>query len=522
MRKFAVLILLALLVMACNLTQAVQPNRNDASNTQVVQSSSVLEQEQVESTQIDPTDTPASQSTTLTPPAAESSPTPTQELMQVGQPGSDGLGDPYYPQLGNGGYDALHYTIDLVVDVESNTITGTATISIQAVQNLSTFNLDFSGFEISQVLIDDVAANYKRQGDELTIIPPESLWNGETFTATIAYSGEPEPIRSKALPIRMGWTHFDAGIYVASEPDGAASWYPVNDHPLDKATYTLRVTVPEPYVVAANGLLEDKIKNEDNTTYVWESINPMASYLVTVDIAEFIIQTEEGPNGLPIRNFFPPELADDAAFDFGRTPEMIDFFSEVFGPYPFEAYGAVIADFPAALETQTLSLFGYQHVSGTRESENVVAHELAHQWFGDSVSLAKWRDIWLNEGFATYAEWLWLEHIEGADALANNVDRIYGFVSERGMRPPGTPPASNLFNGSVYIRGALTLHALRLTVGDEAFFEILRTYPQRYHYGNATTADFIAVAEEVSGQDLDELFQSWLYEEAVPELPPSE
>ena len=533
MEKLAALVLLAFLVAACNSTQAAQSNPTDDLDIQEAQSSTIQEQRQVESPQ---DNTPTSQPATLaptpepiiqsTPPAAETlptgqveEPTPTQEPVQAGLPGSDSLGDPYYPHLGNGGYDALHYTVDLVVDVESNTVDGIATINIQATQNLSAFNLDFSGFEISEVLVGDEVVDYERQGSELTITPIVPLLEGDLFTVKVAYSGKPNPVRSEAIPVRMGWIHSDAGIYVASEPDGAASWYPVNDHPLDKATYTLRITVPEPYVVAANGLLIDEVEKGDTTTYVWEASDPMASYLTTVNIAEYVMQTDEGPNGLPIRNFFPPELAEDAAFDFGRTPEMIEFFSEIFGPYPFEAYGVAIVDFPAALETQTLSIFGYRHVSGSRDSEAVVAHELAHQWFGDSVSVATWQDIWLNEGFATYAEWLWLEHLEGSDVLDSYVGRVYGFVSDREMLPPGNPPPGNLFNGSVYVRGALTLHALRLTVGDETFFEILRTYHKRYRYGNASTSDFIAIAEELSEQELDELFESWLYEQALPELP---
>ena len=334
----------------------------------------------------------------------------------------------------------------------------------------------------------------------------------------------------------MGWTAYEEGVFVASEPDASAGWFPVNDHPLDKVTYSFHITVPEPYVVAANGLLIDVVDNGASRTYVWEASDPLASYLVTVNIAEYVMLTEVGPDGLLIRNFFPPDLAEDAAYDFGRTAEMIDLFSGLFGPYPFEAYGvAVIGHVPFALETQTLSVFGTGAVTGDRSSEEVVAHELAHQWFGDSVSPARWGDIWLNEGFARYAQLLWLEHVDGPDTLDRRIRNMYNVVggslwtnlSQQELRerltelfpPPGKPPSDNLFSSGVYDRGALTLHALRQRVGDRVFFEILRTHHDRHRYGTATTADFVEVSERVSGQDLERFFQSWLFEQALPDIP---
>jgi aminopeptidase N len=204
---------------------------------------------------------------------------------------------------------------------------------------------------------------------------------------------------------------------------------------------------------------------------------------------------------------------------------MIDYFSDLFGDYPFELYGALVIDleFGAALETQTLSIFSKAMIDANQPegSEQVVAHELAHQWFGDSVSLADWRDIWLNESFATYAQGLWTEHTRGGDELDEWVRRLYTFVREEreSMSPPGEPPADRLFNQGVYSWGALCLHALRLEVGDEIFFDILKTYHERFADGNARTADFIAVAEEVSGKELSAFFDSWLYSEELAPIP---
>lgn len=543
--------------------------------------------------------------------------------------GSDSLGDPYYPMLGNGGYDVLHYTLELAVDVDTNTLEGTATIEAQALAELSAFNLDFEGFTLDDVVLNDAAADWERDGSELVITPPEPLPDDEPFTLSISYSGRPEIHLTEAFPVPLGWQSFGSGSFVASEPSGAQAWYPVNNHPLDKATYTFEITVPDPYIAAANGLLLDTIDNGDGTsTYLWESRDPIASYLVAVYIDEFEIQTDEGPDGLPIRNFFPPAMADEATEIFAPTADMIAYFSEIFGPYPFEAYGVAVvdADGDFALENQTITLFARNWVDDSNEFQVTIAHELAHQWFGNSVSLSRWDEIWLNEGFATCAQWLWLEHRFGPEvanqiisdaymAIANDtakfevsasktqlvsvlnslplddltltheevselitilltdsqpqeeIDALLGSIPQDDITgaelvtfvsilsfdtvaldgaeldalnrvlhlgeltdgtfylprsnfvPPGNPPANNLFNRGVYWRGGLTLHALRLEVGDEVFFDILRTYADRYQYGNATTEDFISLAEEISGQDLRELFRAWLYDPVIPDIP---
>jgi aminopeptidase N len=429
--------------------------------------------------------------------------------------GAEGAGDPYYPQMGNGGYDVLHYTLDLEVDMEANAIAGTATLEAQATQDLRAFNLDLHGLDVREVVVNGQAAEFSREGDELTVRPEEVLEEAEGFTAVVAYGGVPTPIEDPRMPlIDVGWIRLDSGVYVVSEPSGAMTWYPVNNHPTDKATYTFRITVEEPWVVAANGLLQEEIDQGTGRTYVWEADEPMASYLAAVYIAEFERQTEQGPDGVEIRNYFPAHGAEQVRKLFGRTAEMIEFYSDLFGPYPFDAYGVAVAEegIGLAMENQTMSLFG-----GNASDTDVVAHELAHQWFGDSVTLSSWPDTWLNEGFATYASALWLEHTGGPGALEARMGWFYGAV--RNMPPPGKAPAEDLFDDTVYVRGAWTLHALRLEVGDEAFFEILRTYYERHKYGNASTDDFIAVAEEVSGQDLDAFFEGWLYDQEAPPRP---
>lgn len=440
--------------------------------------------------------------------------------------GSPGLGDSLYPDFGNGGYDTTSYFLDITVnDVKSSEITAVTTIEAVATQDLSQFNLDFAGFEITSLTVNDEAAEFERDGQELTVIPAQALATGEAFTTVVEYQGAPASMTSRALPFPTGWIAYENGIFVLSEPDGSASFYPVNDHPLDKAKYTIVVTVPKPFEVGANGVLEDTKDNGDTTTYTFTVRDEMASYLTTINVNEFNTETMESDGGVPIRNYYATSLPDGVNKPFARQGEMIDYFSGLFGPYPFEVYGALVMDteFGAALENQTMSIFGIDMVDleDIEGTEAVVAHELVHQWFGDSVSVGDWSSIWLNEGFASYGEGLWEEHLNGRAGLDEWVAGVYEEVKAypEFYPPPGAPAANDLFNGGVYLRGGLTLHALRLEVGDDVFFEILRTYYDRYKYSNAVTDDFIAVAEEVSGKDLGDFFNAWLYDEQLPELP---
>jgi aminopeptidase N len=295
------------------------------------------------------------------------------------------------------------------------------------------------------------------------------------------------------------------------------TWFPCNNHPTDKATFSFYISVSEPYVVAANGILQDEIEDEDRTTYIFEASDPMATYLAAVNVAEFQLIIDEGPEGLPIHNYFPPDAPQRVISEFETVPDMIAFYSEIFGPYPFESIGVVVipdSRYSGAIENQTLITFGLNAVG-----EEIIAHELVHQWFGDSVSVATWQDMWMSEGFATYGAALWLEHSQGHGAFEQTMASYYDALSFTTHPPPTDPTPEDIFGITVYYRGALALHALRLEVGDEAFFDILATYYDRYQYGYASTADFMAVAEAVSGRDLGELFQAWLFDAELPPMP---
>lgn len=444
------------------------------------------------------------------------------DVIVAGQPGAVGTGDSYFPELGNGGFDVNHYDIAVRYHPRSPEINATTTIEATATANLSSFNLDLVGLTVDSVTVDGELAETSRTDSELTVTPSSAIADGRAFTVAIAYHGEPTTIEDASAPIRNGWIRSESGAtYVLAQPDGARTWYPNNDHPADKATYDIRVSVPDGVEVAANGSLEsDSLGDDGYRTWHWNMDEPMASYLTTVAIGDYKIERTQTLDGITIRNFFLPAEYEQAVADFAVTGQMIDHFSDLFGPYPFDEYGAVTVPvlLGSALETQTMSVFGSDSVDGTGASEDIIAHELAHQWFGDSVTPSDWRDIWLNEGFATYAEALWKEHSNPTYDIDEAMAEVIGRFGSR-LGPIGDPGKNNLFDISVYQRGALTMHALRRTIGDDAFFDTLRTWTEEHRHGNATTDQFIETAERISGQELDGFFAEWLGATEMPDLP---
>lgn len=459
---------------------------------------------------------------TVTAPSVSPSPTQGEEVdgepeasLVEAAPGADGLGDPFFSQLGNGGYDVNHYTIELDVAVEENFIAGQTIVEATTTQDLSAFNLDFAGLDVTRVEVGGQEVEYNREDSELTIELTEPLAEGRPFAVTVHYEGVPEPIAEPSVPLELGWQTQQEGLFAVSEPSGSMNWYPSNNHPQDKATYTYRITVPKPWVVAANGLLTEQIDNEGTTTYVWQMEDPMASYLATVHIGRYELETEQGPGDVPIRNYFPLEAPAQARAAFEPVVEMMAFMEDLIGPYPFDAYGVVMLTEPTswALETQTLSTFG-----ANSPPEFVVFHELAHEWFGNSVSPATWQDIWLNEGFAVYLSNMWDEYNSDPETFSRQMKGAYNVLDSTRVGSPIPAEPRDMFTRAVYDRGAWTLHALRLTVGDETFLEILRTYYDRFQYSTASTNDFLEVVGEIGGQEAVEVTQAWLTD---PELPPA-
>jgi hypothetical protein len=643
------------------------------------------------------------------------------------QPGAPGLGDAYYPLDGNGGYNVARYLLDLSYDPATDVLAGTATIRAQATQNLSSFNLDLDGLNVRSVTVDGEDASYIRSGKELTITPEDGIGNGADFEAKVTYDGVPRLLRDQFG--QSGFFHTDDGSLVIGQPHVAATWFPANDHPLDKAAFTFRITVPEGLEVLANGVLLEHGSEDGKATWTWRADEPMATYLATASVGQFelnkykkngisyvdaldpdlftpVVQAKSGknfawshssassytrltrtisvpktgaaisfwlqrsiepqfdfvflearpvgsdswttlkddtghtsgnpgagcPNLLTLHPFLthyltdkgdgtcrstgstgqwwaatgrgagweswgvslsrfagksvefsityvsddvlhfdgvfvddiavstgagttsfeddgntldgwrasgppegsppsevgwtagaegPPSLGERVQASFERQPEIISFLSGYFGRYPFKAAGGIVDDLANlgfALENQTRPIYAKDFFFDQRSGDAVVVHELAHQWVGNDIALEAWRDIWLNEGFASYMEWLWSEH-EGRETA----QQIFDFYANAIPADApfwavtiGDPGAEALFDAAVYVRGAMTLHALRTFMGDEVFFAVVREWTRSNAGGNVSTADFIELSERLSGQDLKAFFTAWLYTPSKP------
>ncbi|HEU4449230.1 MAG TPA: M1 family metallopeptidase [Gaiellaceae bacterium] len=648
------------------------------------------------------------------------------------EPGAPGVGDPYFPLDGNGGYDARHYLLDVKYDPATDVLAGDATMRARATQNLSSFNLDLDGLTVHSIRVNGRPAAWTHDEGELTVTPRKGLRKNRSFVVVVRYSGIPETLTE--FGGSSGFIHTDDGALVVGEPHVAATWYPVNDHPSDKAAYTFRVTVPKGLEAVANGVLKSRKPKGAWTTWTWDAKEPMASYLTTATVGEFDLRAYKR-NGIRFWDAIDPDLfeppamprtgsqfaisqrsqpsfkrlqrtitvpaggasmsfwvtrdteqnwdfffveahtaglddwttlpdlnghtsqdtgfvcpfwlelhpflehyqsaneegtcdpvgttgswhavsggsdgyeqwnvdlsayagkdvvvsisyasddliqrqgvfVDDVVVSTGEgstsfeddgdtldgwtvpgapdgsapnendwivgtaadTPEpvgfqveasfalqddIIEFLANRFGSYPFSAAGGIVDDFNGlgfALENQTRPIYAVDFFFDPVSAEDVVVHELAHQWYGDSLTVAAWQHIWLNEGFATYAEWLWSEDV-GRGTAQEIFDFFYSAIPEDDpfwAVTIGDPGPDLLFDFAVYARGAMTLHQLRLAVGDEDFFRILRRWATKYEGGNVTTDQFIALAEKVSGEELDELFQTWLFTDTRPESP---
>jgi len=437
-------------------------------------------------------------------------------------PGAKGAGDPYFPLQGNGGYDVGHYDLALSFTPSTGRISGVATIAATATQPLSRFDLDLRRtLAVSSVTVDGRPASFTQPanlGQELVVDPAADLRAGARFTVVVTYAGVPKPVTDPDRSIE-GWVATGDGAFVVGEPQGSPGWYPANDTPRDKATFDFHLTVPQGLFAVANGDLTGTSTAGGRTTFDWHEGEPMSTYLATASSGRFVVTRGVTPGGVPYLDAVDPSQVAQSRPQLAELPAMVDFFSSVYGRYPWSSAGAVVDHAPSvgyALETTTRPSFD------SAPDELTLAHELAHQWFGDSVTLCRWRDIWLNEGFAEWSSWFWSEHT-GQKSAQQFFDQRYATSARNSdfwNPPPGNPgSAAGLFADSIYDRGAMTLQALRTEIGnDAAFLGLLRDWHAAHRYGNARVEEFVRFTEQrfphLTG--LPHFFDVWLYQPGKP------
>ena len=411
-----------------------------------------------------------------------------------------------------------HYDLDIDYKVDGNRLSGRAQIEAVALTDLTEFRLDLHHLRPAKVTVDGHAARFSVRRRHVVVRPRIPIAEGRVFAVGLAYSGSPVPVTDKALDA-AGWEELTDGVIVASQPHGAPSWFPCNDRPSNKASYQIAITTASDYHVVANGTLIERRRRASSTTWVYDQPEPMAPYLATVQIGRYDVWEIEAD--VPMSAVVPKHIADDYDLAFGDQPRMLEFFSRIFGPYPFARYTVVVTDDPLEipLEAQGMSTFGSNHLRPDWGAVRLVAHELSHQWFGNSLTVGHWKDIWLHEGFACYAEWLWSQESGGPTAdehAREHWDKLFELDQDLVLSDPGP---DLMFDDRVYKRGALLLHSLRLTVGDDAFFALLQAWTSTYAGGTVSTEMFVALAQEPAGHDLGELFGAWLNQKELPVLP---
>lgn len=418
-------------------------------------------------------------------------------------------------------FDILHYQFDWKIDFDSRCIEGKAIVTARSlINNLDkiTLHLDdtMNVTKITQTLIP---LNFIHDNDVLDINLIQLYHSDEEFKVEITYYGFPQS------GLNFSYHENQPIIWSLDEPVGARNWFPCYDLPSDKATAEMRITVPEDMVVASNGSLIDVIDNPDNTaTYIWQENYPIATYLISIAATNYEIFSDyysSGSEFMEVTYFVYPEDLSQAQEDFSMTVSMIEFYSQIFGEYPFLAEKYGMAEIPGntAMEHQTCTSYPSIIITGTHKYDWIVAHELAHQWWGNSVTLAEWADIWLNEGFATYSDALWQENLYGFEGLKSRMSdfkNIY-FTRHTGPEHPVyNPPLGHLFCAIEYEKAACVLHMLRFVVGDDNFWKILKKYAQDYAYASASTEDFQDVCEQVYGAELEWFFDQWIYKAGYP------
>jgi aminopeptidase N len=430
--------------------------------------------------------------------------------------------DPFFPTFGNPGIDVLHYHIELNADPVSGNVSGNTLLTVKAEERLTKFSLDLHALQVSKVRINGQTAQFAQVGDKIEITPRPPIRKGAPFLVRVDYAGVPDALPDPTAPgfdLFLGWFKYNDATYVVSEPVGASSFYPANDEPDDRATFTFGLTVPMGYRALANGTPAGSFTFGNKTRYQWAMLQPMTTWLATVHINKFSVSETRAADGTPVRTYYPDGLPASHVTGYQLAAEVLTWMEGLVGNYPYQSYGSAVVQDPIlyyALETQAMSTFP-QRTNPPRAG--LVVHEMAHQWFGNSVSIAKWEDLWFAEGTATYFEILWDFRNDPAgfrQAMLEN----YDFVVAEQLGPAVVEAPEEMFTDRTYLRGAAALYALELQVGTPTFFKILSTLVRERRGRSITSETFIRTAERVSGDgSVRPLLTAWLYDQAVPALP---
>ena len=408
--------------------------------------------------------------------------------------------------------DVLHY--DLSFDLFPGQKYFKASAQITGIildHSITSLDLNFhDNFEIKAVYLNDLATIYQNSGTSFSIPLENNIT--DTFRIKIIYNGTPKRVGLEGFVFgeRNGYSL----VYTLSEPNYASSWFPCNDIPNDKSLIDMRITNDSSKVSVSNGRLINILTNDDRKTYHWKTYYPVSTYLVALYSADYEEFSEEytsldGNLTMPVNYYVLPDKLEKSKVDFSEHTDILKVFAKLFGEYPFikEKYG--VAEFlwtMGAMENQTITGVSSGLIGGKKFFNDYLIHELAHHWWGNAVGPDTWKDIWLNEGFSTYSEALYFEVKHGKEALQSTMKKKYF------RRFSGTlsDPEPNIFSSTVYNKGGWVLHMLRWEVGDSSFFKILKIFFETYKYSNASTNDFIEVAQNISGKNLDDFFHQWL------------
>ncbi len=429
------------------------------------------------------------------------------------------VADPIYPRRGNPAIDVLHYGLELSWEPTTRTLTGSATLQVRPTVDASTLSLDFMPYTLDGASVDGTATTATVTNEKLTL--PAALVKDQPVTIQVRYHGTPRttPMPSKrgdAEPLGLTVTK-DGGLWTMQEPYGALTWYPANDQPSDEALYDIAVTVPTGWSAVASGTPA----GQEGNTFKYHSDDPVASYLATLAVGKYQKETAKGPHGIPLTYWYPAGTEKGVLTIIRKSPSYLAWLEKYFGPYPFPSAGIVIVDSESGMETQQMITMGGKVGKWSTDRaagfELDVVHEYAHQWFGDSVTLTNWKDLWLNEGFATYIQLLYQKEREKfTDSALEAFLRQQDAELRAELGPPGSPSPAHFAEPNVYICPAGMLNELHDALGDAKFFALARAWMQENRNTQQDRASFVAFVNKHTGKDFTTLINSWLDSKKTP------